>query len=130
MTKRTKSPKADELVIADPETVLNAAQAAPKVFHIASYFQALYVMRGKGHSWRYLSDWLVQFNIHISHVHLHRLYTAEDARLDKFDRKELRKIGMPREMIDERLAKDDPTKRLIAADPEDELADNENQQRQ
>ena len=68
MTKRPKPQEPSEPTIAEPETVLNAAKAAPKVFHIAPYFQALYVMRDKGHSWRYLSDWLVQFNIRISHV--------------------------------------------------------------
>lgn len=86
-------------------------------------------MRKKGYSWRYLADWVKGFNIEVSHVHLHRLYTAEDARLDKLTRQELRELGMPREMIDERLAKDDPSKRLVARDPDDELAEKENEER-
>lgn len=111
----------DNDCIADPDTVLKAAKAAPTVFSIAAYFQALHLMRQKGHAWRYLSEWLKQFNISISHVHLHRLYVAEDARLDKLTRQELRDLGMPREMIEQRLAKDDPNKRLVAPDPgEDE----------
>lgn len=130
MKKQIKRQKAIEPVVADPETVLKAAEAAPSVFNIPSYFKALYLMRKKGHSWRSLADWLTQFNIRISHVHLHRLYTAEDARLDKLTRHELRELGMPREMIEERLAKDDPNKRLVARDPDDEVSENENEERQ
>lgn len=73
-------------------------------------------MRQKGYSWRYLSDWLAGFNIELSHVHLHRLYSAEDIRLSKLTEKELLRLGMPQDMIDERLAKDDPTNRLVAPD--------------
>lgn len=110
--------------MADPEVVLKAANSAPTVFSIGPYFLALYVMRKKGHSWRYLADeWLKRFNIEISHVHLHRLYTKEDARLDKLTATELRELGMPEDMIKERLSKDDPTKRLIAADPDEEATE-------
>jgi hypothetical protein len=108
-------------LIAAPGVLLKAAQDAPTVFSIGPYFPSLYVMRNKGHSWRFLADeWLRKFNIYISHVHLHRLYTKEDARLDRLTATALRKLGMPEDMIAERNARDDPTKRLVALDPEDE----------
>lgn len=105
--------------IADPETVLRAAKAAPKVFSVGAYFSALYVMRRKGHSWRFLSTWLRQFNIDISHVHLHRLYVKEDARLSALGEKELRELGVPREIIEQMMQGEDPTKRMVAPDPDD-----------
>ena len=109
--------------LADPKTILRAANAAPHIFNIAEYFRPLYVMREKGYSWRFLSNWLVGFGIEVSHVHLHRLYVKEDARLSRLTEQELLALGMPIEMIAEREAKEDPTKRLIAPDPEDEAGE-------
>lgn len=117
--------KASPPEIADPKAVLMAAEAAPRVFNVAEYFRSLYVMRAKGYSWRYLADWLKGFNIEVSHVHLHRLYVKEDLRLDRLTAKELQELGMPEEMIAERGAKNDPTKRLVAVDPEDEMSPEE-----
>lgn len=129
MKNKTSKKSKDELArIADPEAVLKAAQAAPKVFNIAAYFSPLYVMRKKGYSWRYLADWLKGFNIEVSHVHLHRLYVKEDARLDKLTRKELLNMGMSPEMISDREVDRDPTKRLVALDPEDELTSDEEEE--
>lgn len=116
--------------LADPETVLKAANAAPVVFNIAAYFSPLYVMRKKGYSWRYLADWLTVFNIEMSHVHLHRLYAKEDARLNKLTRRELMNLGMPPDMIEEIEEKKDPTKRLVAVDPEDERTPDEEEESQ
>jgi hypothetical protein len=115
--RRTTTPAS----IAAPETLLKAAESAPNVFNIATYFRPLYVMRGKGYSWRYLADWLKGFNIEVSHVHLHRLYIKEDLRLDRLTNQQLLDMGIPQDMIEERAEKNDPTKRLIAVDPEDEM---------
>ena len=105
--------------IADPETLLAAAEKAPSVFSIAGYFRPIYVMRRKGYSWRHLREWLHGFNIEISPVHLRRLYVQENERLSRLSAEELSAMGMPQEMIDGCLKESDPTKRLIAADPED-----------
>jgi len=66
-----------------PAEVLAAAELAPRAFDMASYFPAIRVMREKGHSWRDLADWLRQFEIEISYVHLRRLYIQESARMAK-----------------------------------------------
>ena len=66
-----------------------------------------------------LADWLAQFNIQISHVHLSRLYAQEDERLSQLTRKQLREIGMPPEMIEDILEKENPTKQLSSADAGD-----------
>lgn len=124
-----KRPRLKRKTVADPETILRAANAAPKVFNIATYFAPLYVMRDKGYSWRYLADWLKGFNIEVSHVHLHRLYTKEAIRLARLTRKELQDLGMPPEMIAEHEEKKDPTKRLTAVDPEDEPTDDDEEDR-
>lgn len=63
--------------MADPAALLLAAEAAPKLFDIGGYYQALHVMREKGYSWRHLGEWVRGFNIEISHVHLRRLYIQE-----------------------------------------------------
>jgi hypothetical protein len=115
--KPPSRPAAGEIM--PPSAVMEAARKAPRVFHIAAYFQAIYVMREKGHSWRYLADWLAQFNIQISHVHLSRLYAQEDERLSQLTRKQLREIGMPPEMIEDILEKENPTKQLSSADAGD-----------
>lgn len=130
MPKANRKKTPGKGVIALPETLLSAANAAPNVFNIAAYFTPLYVMRKKGYSWRYLADWLKGYNIEVSHVHLHRLYIKEDARLDKLSRKELLNMGMPPEMISEREEGRDPTKRLVALDPEDELTPDEEEESQ
>ena len=96
-SKAHQKPRVRTKIIADPETVLKAAEAAPRVFNIAVYFHPLSLMREKGHSWRFIADWLKGFNIEISHVHLHRLYTKEDARLDRLSANDLREMGMPAE---------------------------------
>jgi hypothetical protein len=128
--KAGPSTKRAKRSIPSPDTLLEAANKAPQVFNVSAYFKPLYVMRKKGHPWRYLAGvWLKSFNIEISHVHLHRLYSKEDARLSRLSRKELLEMGMPRKMIDEREAKDDPTKRLVAADPEDEPDEGEDEGR-
>lgn len=105
--------------ISDPETMLAAAEKAPSVFNISSYFRALYVMRQKGYSWRDLESWAAKFGINISAVHLRRLYVQENARLAAKSAEELRAQGCPDEMIADILRKDDPTERLTAQDPED-----------
>jgi hypothetical protein len=117
--KPKPSPKGSPTEIMPPKTVLKAAMIAPRVFSIGAYFRAIYLMREKGHSWRYLAEWLKRFNIEISHVHLSRLFAQEDERLSQLSRKELSKAGMPPEMIDNLLKKSDPTKRLTSIDPED-----------
>lgn len=127
--KATPKPAKRTAPLASPNALLAAAKAAPHVFSISEYFHPLYVMRQKGYSWRYLADWLKGFNIEVSHVHLHRLYVKEDARLDRFNRKQLEQLGMPQEMIEEREAKHDPTKRLVAVDPEDQPTDDEEEPR-
>ena len=66
--------------MAEPEALLLAAKAAPKLFDIGGYFEALQVMREKGYSWRHLGEWVRGFNIEISHVHLRRLYVQESER--------------------------------------------------
>lgn len=123
--KNNKSP----VKLAPPDVVLAAAQAAPHVFSISEYYPSLYLMREKGYSWRYISDWLKEFQIEISYVHLHRLYAKEHLRLTRLTRKELLALGMPPKMVAEHEEKKDPTKRLTAADPEDEPADDEEEDR-
>lgn len=103
---------------ASPADVLAAAQKAPRVFSIGAYYHPIYVMREKGHTWRYLAEWLQQFNIKISHVHLHRLYQAEEARLTQLTREELEAMGMPEAMIAETLQKADHSRRIPSVDPE------------
>jgi hypothetical protein len=103
--------------IPTPEELLRAAEQAPAAFNIAAYFRPIYIMREKGHSWRDLEQWLLRFNIEMSHVHLRRLYIQEDKRLSKLTEKELKKIGMPSKMITEILEKNDPIQRLPAPDP-------------
>ncbi|MDB6094524.1 MAG: hypothetical protein JWM32_2086 [Verrucomicrobia bacterium] len=98
---------------------MKAAIKAPRVFSIGAYFQPIYLMREKGHSWRFLAEWLQQFNIEISHVHLSNLFAREDERLSRLTRKELYEIGMPKEMIEGILEREDPAKRLSAIDAED-----------
>ena len=115
--------------MADPKTVLRAANAAPLVFNIAAYFLPLCKMRQKGYSWRFLADWLKKFNIEISHVHLHRLYIKEDARLNRLNVEQLRQLGFPADRIAKGEADLDPTKRLVAADPEDEPDEGEEDER-
>ena len=126
-----KSPKSRKKVnaIAEPATLLKAANEAPTVFSVAAYFTPLYVMRQKGHSWRYIADWLKGFHIEVSHVHLNRLYVKEDARLSRLTRNQLLDMGMPPEMIDERQTTDDPTKRFVAPDPEDQPDEDEDEDR-
>ena len=104
---------------APPEVVMAAAEKAPRVFSIGAYFRPIYLMREKGHTWRYLADWLKKFNINVSHVHLHRLYLAEDERLDRLSREELETLGMPEQMIEERLRSSGPRKRIPLVGPED-----------
>lgn len=125
MKKRNLRSRKTNSPVSEPDVLLQAAKAAPRVFSISVYFHALYVMRQKGYSWRYLADWLKGFNINVSHVHLHRLYLKEDMRLDRLTAKELQELGMPEEMIAERVEKNDPTKRLVAVDPEDEMSPEE-----
>jgi len=119
-------------VIASPKAVLSAAEKAPRVFNIGAYFRALYLMRDKGHSWRYLTEWLRQFNIEISYVHLNRLYAQESERLSRLTRSELEAEGMPSDYIDgimkEFREKSDPTKRLPAIDAEDIALEGEEEQ--
>jgi hypothetical protein len=57
--------------------------------------------------------------IDISPVHLRRLFVQEDARLSELSAEELAKQGFSDEDIEEFMKRDDPTKRLVAADPED-----------
>ena len=118
--KKTSLANNARKVIASPEAILTAAEKAPVVFNIAAYFQPIYIMREKGHSWRDLAVWLKQFIIEISHVHLRRLYVQEDIRLSKLTERELRELGISRERIAEYMEKKDPTKRLPAPDPDDE----------
>ncbi len=66
--------------MAGPGALLLAAKAAPRLFEIGGYFEALHVMREKGYSWRHLGEWVQGFNIEISHVHLRRLYVQESER--------------------------------------------------
>jgi uncharacterized protein YdaT len=114
--------------IASPETVLKAAERAPRLFDVAAYFRGLYIMRDKGHSWRDLAQWLRQFKIEISHAHLRRLYIEEDERLSRLTVRELSELGMPEDQIKEFLEKHDPTKRLTAADITDrEIAEKEDE---
>ena len=113
--KKTKPAR----TIADPATLLAAAEKAPNVFNIAAYFRAIYVMRQKGHSWRELEKWVGKFGIKISAVHLRRLYVHENARLDALTAEQLAAEGLPADFFDEQRRKEDPTERLTAADPED-----------
>jgi hypothetical protein len=111
--------------ISPPDDVLRAAEAAPRVFHIAAYYTPIWVMREKGHSWRAIATWLEQFHIEVSYVHLRRLFVQENRRLARLTRKELRALRMPEKMIDEIFEKTDPTERLPAADAGDEDDDDE-----
>ena len=116
MAPKTKKPT---LPIADPETLLQAAKNAPALFHISAYYHAIRIMREKGYSWRELEKWIAQFNIRMSAVHLRRLYLQEDARLTRLSVEQMKAMGWDEDMIKEQLRKDDPTNRLIAADPEE-----------
>jgi hypothetical protein len=106
--------------IALPATVLEAAEKAPRVFHIAAYYRPIRVMRDKGYSWRELAEWLEQFNIQVSYVHLRRLFLHEDDRLSQLNEEEQRELGMPEDMIQEWKTLRDPAGRLGAADPEED----------
>lgn len=110
--------------IASPKAVLKAAEKAPRVFSIGAYFRAIYVMREKGHSWRAIEEWLRQFNIEVSYVHLRRLFVQESERLSKLSRHEMEAEGLPDETIEDILKgfqeQGDPTRRLDASDPEPE----------
>lgn len=125
MPKTSKSRQKDASLkpseIASPDVVTAAAEKAPRVFHIGAYFRPIFLMREKGHSWRFISDWLRQFNIEVSYVHLRRLYVQEDARLDEVTAAQKRKLGMPEEMIAKDAADFDPVKRLTAPDPDPEV---------
>ena len=115
--------KADAREIAAPDAVLAAAEKAPRVFNISAYFRAIRIMREKGHSWRFLADWLKQFNIEVSYVHLNRLYAQEHERLSRLTRAEMEANGWPADEIDavieEFAQKSDPTRRLHSVDAED-----------
>jgi len=65
--------------IPSPDLVLAAAEEAPEAFRIEAYHSAILRLREKGHSWRRISDWLREFNIEVSYVHLRRLFGAESA---------------------------------------------------
>jgi len=133
MKKQLRGKSGNSQKIASPETVLAAAKRAPRVFSIGAYFRPIYEMRQKGYSWRYLAEWLQQFNISISFVQLSRLYAAEDERLSLLSRQELNELGMPEEMIQNFITKDDPSKRLPSRDAEDiadEIAAKEEEQRE
>jgi len=119
MTSKQATDRKTSPNIADPATLLAAAEKAPAVFNIAVYFRAIYVMRQKGYSWRDLESWAANFGIKISAVHLRRLYVQENARLSAQSADELAAQGCPDEMIADILRKADPTERLIAPDPED-----------
>jgi hypothetical protein len=108
-----------EKIISPPEAVLAAAQKAPRVFSIVTYFSAIYVMRKKGHSWRALSEWLEQFNIEVSHVHLNRLYAQEDERLSQLSIEDMETAGMPRDMIEDYETKAKADKLLTGSDVEE-----------
>jgi hypothetical protein len=128
-TPHMKTPKVAPIVaaprreIAPPETLLDEAKKAPRVFNIGAYFRPIYIMREKGHSWRDLVGWLKRFNIEISHEHLRRLFMQEDKRLSRLSREDLRELGMPQDIIEDTLngyqEKSDPTKRLPAIDAQD-----------
>jgi hypothetical protein len=113
------SQKKSARTIADPATLLAAAEKAPKVFHIAAYFRPIYVMREKGYSWRQLEKWLGEFGIKISAVHLRRLFVQEYARLDALTAAQLAAEGLPEDFFADDQKQRDPTDRLRAGDPED-----------
>jgi hypothetical protein len=115
--------------VATPDAVLQAAEAAPRVFNIADYYQAVRLMREKGHSWRDLASWLKQFKINVSFAHLRRLYVQEDKRLSKLNERQLRELGMPEELIEEFVSRDEKIDRLAAADPEDEDTEGKDKRR-
>jgi hypothetical protein len=112
---------ADRASIGSPEEVLAAAELAAPVFHIAKYYRAIRLMREKGYSWRGVAEWLKQFGIEISYVHLRRIYVAEDKRLARFSERQLREIGMPPDLIKDAMDRDAPVDDALAApDPDDE----------
>jgi hypothetical protein len=119
------SAKADSKssTIASPEEVLAAAELAVPVFHIAKYYRPIRIMREKGYSWRDTAEFLHQFRIDISYVHLRRLFVEETKRLSKVNEQQLRKLGMHPDDIRERLEDVDPVDRLPAADPGDDDID-------
>jgi len=117
---KSNSNKATRGAIASPEEVLAAAELAVPVFHIAKYYGSIRLLRKKGYSWRWISDWLKQFRIEVSYVHLRRLFVEEDKRLSLLEERQLLELGMHPENIKETLEKDDPANRLPSADPWDE----------
>lgn len=120
-TKPVPKPKniRGQRIIADPAVLLAAAEEAPKVFDIASYFRAIYLMRQKGYSWRQLEKWVGEFGIKLSAVHLRRLFVQETTRLHELTAAQLAAEGLPEDFFDEQRRKEDPTERMTAADPED-----------
>ena len=120
-TTKTAMPARAARRIADPETLLAAAEEAPSVFNMATHFRPVFVMRQKGYSWRHLGEWLRDFNIEISPVHLRRLYVQEDKRLSKLSAEELAALGLPQEMIDGYRQKSALPKRRPAADSGDDV---------
>jgi hypothetical protein len=72
--------------IASPGEVLTAAEKAPEAFRIDAYYLSVSMMRDKGHSWRRIADWLAEFRIEISYVHLRRVFRAESERLARLPR--------------------------------------------
>ncbi|MFI5358290.1 MAG: hypothetical protein ACHQ4G_13235, partial [Opitutales bacterium] len=65
---------------ADPASLLVEAQRAPAAFDIAAYFPPLQIMRQKGYSWRALAQWLENYGLKVSAVHLRRLYVQQAGR--------------------------------------------------
>ena len=116
---KTVEKKAISETIGSPEDVLAAAEFAAPVFHIARYYRSVRLMREKGYSWREISNWLKQFRIEISYVHLRRLFVEENERLATLEEVQLRELGMHPDNIRETLEKSDPVDRLPAPDPED-----------
>jgi hypothetical protein len=80
--------------VAPPAAVLAAAEAAPPAFEIAAYYQAIRLMREKGNSWRGLAEWLKEFNIEISYVHLRRLFRREQDRLTRTGEEQPASLGV------------------------------------
>jgi hypothetical protein len=72
--------QAAESKIAPPAVVIAAAEAELPAFRIEAYYPAVLRLREKGHSWRRIAEWLGEFNIEISYVHLRRLFAAESQR--------------------------------------------------
>ena len=105
--------------MAGPEALLLAAEAAPRLFDIGGYYQALHVMREKGYSWRHLGDWVRGFNIEISHVHLRRLYLQEAERLGQMTVRPSGAVAVSGKRKPERESRVEPAKEppSVTAEP-------------